>query len=156
MRGPKKRQVDSECWVFSASDKRLYALFAKKPSQFSKKYNISHHYSTKHANYANNQSTQELVTTTKRLAANKQTQQNTFLWPATIQESNTKASYLLALKWCKLGWQRPANPSPGGEFFKRMHSRGGSSQPVSKEKMSLSLRTVTRRVELIDEDLARG
>lgn len=96
-----------------------------------------------YSNYTSNQATHELPTTTQKLASNKQIQQNTFLSPATIQESNTKASYLLALTLHKLGWQRPASPSREGSFSERMHSRGAALLcPVSKNKMCLSHRTV--------------
>lgn len=61
---------------------------------------MSRHFSTKHANYANNQLTQEHTTTAQRLAASLQVQQNTFIQQTTIQESSTKASYILSQKVC--------------------------------------------------------
>uniref|UniRef100_A0AAR2LR24 DUF4371 domain-containing protein n=1 Tax=Pygocentrus nattereri TaxID=42514 RepID=A0AAR2LR24_PYGNA len=68
-------------------------------------------------------------------------------------ETTTKASYLLAFKLAKT-----SKPFSKGEFLKEcMVETADILCPESKnkfEKISLSRRTVTRRVELIDEDLA--
>lgn len=111
MSGPKKRRVDSECRVFNEEWTAKYffteiqsksvCLICQETVGVFKDYNISHHFSTKHDNYASKQSTQERAATAQRLAANLQTQQNIFLWQTGIQESSTKASYLLAFKLAK-------------------------------------------------------
>ena len=118
-----------------------------------KEYNISRHFATKHANYASKQSTQERAATAERLTANLQTQQSFFQRQTAIQKSSTEASFLLAFKLAKA-----SKPFSEGEFLKEcMIETAGLLCPESKakfEKVSLSRRTVTRRVELIDEDIA--
>ena len=118
-----------------------------------KEYNISRHFTTKHANYASKQSPQELAATAQRLTANLQTQQNFFHRQTAIQESSTKASFLLAFKLAKA-----SKPFSEGQFLKEcMVETAGLLCPESKgkfEQISLSRKTVTRRVELIDKDIA--
>uniref|UniRef100_A0A8C4RUC5 General transcription factor II-I repeat domain-containing protein 2 n=1 Tax=Erpetoichthys calabaricus TaxID=27687 RepID=A0A8C4RUC5_ERPCA len=96
---------------------------------------------------------QERMATAQRLAASLQAQQNTFTRQTAIQESSTKASYVLAFKLAKT-----SKPLSEGEFLKEcIVETAGILCPESKnkfEKISLSRRTVTCRVELIDEDLA--
>lgn len=139
-------------YFFTEVRSKAVCLICQETVAVFKEYNISHHFSTKHANYANNLSTQERMTTTQRLAASLQAQQNTFIRQTTIQESSTKASYLLAFKLAKA-----SKPFSDGEFLKEcMVETAGVLCPESKnkfEKISLSRRTVTRCVELIDEDL---
>lgn len=77
------------------------------------KYNICCHFATKHANYARKQSTQEWVATAQRLTANLQTQQKNFLRQTVIQETSTKASFLLGFKLAKA-----SKPLSKGEFLK--------------------------------------
>ena len=88
----------------------------------------------------------------QRLAANLQAQQNTFIRQTTIQESSTKASFLLAFKLAKT-----SKSFSEGEFLKEcMVETAGILCSESKnkfEKISLSHRTVIHCVELIDEDL---
>ncbi|XP_070273135.1 general transcription factor II-I repeat domain-containing protein 2-like [Myotis yumanensis] len=70
-----------------------------------------------------------------------------------IQETTTKASFMLSFKLAKA-----SKPLSEGEFLKEcMIETAGLLCPESKgkfEKLSLSRRTATCRVELIDEDLA--
>ena len=76
-----------------------------------------------------------------------------FARQSAIQVSSTKASFLLAFKLAKA-----SKPFCKGEFLiECMVETAGLLCPESKgnfEKISLSRRTVTRRVELIDGDLA--
>ncbi len=155
--------MDSQCRVFNKEWTSKYfftevwskavCLICQETVAVLKEYNINRHFSSKHANYANNLSTQERTATAQRLAASLQAQQNTFIRQTVIQESSTKASYLMAFKLAKTG-----NPFSEGEFLKEcMVETAGILCPESKnklEKISLSRRTVTRCVELIDEDLA--
>lgn len=161
MSGPKKRKVDSERRVFKNqwTDKYFFAevrskavcLICQETVAVFKEYNISRHFSTKHANYATKQSTQERTATAQRLAANLKIQPNTCQDPSA--KLSLKASYLLAFKLAKA-----SKPFSEGEFLKEcMVETAGLLCPERKNKfenMSLSRRTVTRRVELIDEDLA--
>ena len=110
------------------------------------------HFTTKHANYASNLSTQERVATAQRLAANLKTPQNIFHRQNAIQESATKASFLVSYEIAKA-----SKPLSEGEFVKEcMVQTAGILCPENKSKfenVSLSRRTVTRRVELIDENI---
>nr|KAF6360044.1 hypothetical protein mMyoMyo1_011002 [Myotis myotis] len=118
-----------------------------------KEYNLSRHFATKHGNYASKQSPQEWEATAQRLMAKLQAQQNVFHRQTAIQETTTKASFMLSFQLAKA-----SKPLSEGEFLKEcMIETAGLLCPESKgkfEKLSLSHRTVTRRVELIDEDLA--
>lgn len=115
MSGPKRRKVDSECRVFNKEWTTKYfftevrstavCLICQEAVAVFKEYNISRHFATKHANYASKQSTQERAATAQRLAANLQSQQNFFHRQTAIQESSTKASYLLAFKLAKANFQ---------------------------------------------------
>ncbi|XP_059827475.1 general transcription factor II-I repeat domain-containing protein 2-like [Hypanus sabinus] len=117
-----------------------------------KEYNISRHFATKHANYASDQSTKEREANAQRLAANLQAQQNFLHHQTAIHDSSTKASFMLSFKLAKA-----SKPLSEGEFLKEcMVETAGVLCPESKdkfEKISLSCRTVTRCVELIDEDI---
>uniref|UniRef100_A0A8C8RUL4 Uncharacterized protein n=1 Tax=Pelusios castaneus TaxID=367368 RepID=A0A8C8RUL4_9SAUR len=163
MSGPKKRKVDSECRVFKKEWTAKYfftevrsmavCLICQETVAVFKEYNISCHLATKHANYASKQSPQERGATAQRLMAKLQAQQNLFHKQTAIQESSTKASFMLSFKLAKA-----TKPLSEGEFLKEcMIETAGLLCPESKdkfEKLSLSRRTVTRRVELIDEDIA--
>lgn len=115
-----------------------------------KEYNISRHFSTKHANYASNLSIQEHTATAGRLVSRLQAQPKTFIRATSIQEASTKTSYLLAFKLAKA-----SKPFSEGEFFKEcMVETASILCPESKnkfEKMTLSCRSVTRHIEVIDE-----
>ena len=71
-----------------------------------------------------------------------------------MQESSTKASFMLSFKIAKA-----SKPLSEDEFLKEcMVETAAILCPESKEKFEkicLSHRTVTRRVELIDEDITR-
>ncbi|XP_067940313.1 general transcription factor II-I repeat domain-containing protein 2-like [Watersipora subatra] len=162
MSGPKKRKVDRECRVFKKewTTKYLFTehrssvvcLICQETVAVFKEYNISRHFTTKHANYASKLSTKEREATAQKLAANLQAQQNFFHRQTAIQESSTKASFMLSFKLAKA-----SKPLSEGEFVKEcMVETASVVCPESKdkfEKISLSRRTVTRRVELIDEDI---
>ncbi|XP_077426332.1 general transcription factor II-I repeat domain-containing protein 2-like [Vanacampus margaritifer] len=162
MSGPKKRKVDGEGRVFNKEWTTRYfftevrstavSLICQEAIAVFKEYNISRHFATKHANYASKQSTQEREATAQRLAANLQAQQNFFHRQTSIQESSTRAGFLLAFELAKA-----IKPFSESEFLKEcMVETVSLLCPETKgkfEKISLSRRTVTRRVELIDEDI---
>ena len=85
MSGLKKRKVDSECRVFNKEWTTNYfftevrstavCLICQETVAVFKEYNISRHFTTKHANYASKQSPQELAATAQRLTANLQSPQ---------------------------------------------------------------------------------
>ena len=140
--GQKKRKVDSECRVFNTEWTTKYfftevrskavCLICQEAIAVLKEYNISCHFSTMHANYANNQSTQERTATAQRLAASLQAQQNTFQRQTAVQESSKKATYLLAFKLAKT-----SKPLSKGEFLKEcMGETAGILWPESKDKFA--------------------
>lgn len=162
MSGPKKRKVDRESRVFKKEWTTKYfftehrssavCLICQETVAVFKEYNISRHFATKHANYASKLSTKEREAAAEKLAANLKAQQSFFHRQTAIQESSTKASFMLSFKIAKA-----SKPLSEGEFLKEcMVETAGILCPETKdkfEKISLSRRTVTRRVELIDEDI---
>ncbi|XP_076744961.1 general transcription factor II-I repeat domain-containing protein 2-like [Maylandia zebra] len=162
MSGPKKRKVDRECRVFKKEWTTKYfftvhrssavCLICQETVAVFKEYNISRHFATKHTNYASKLSTKEREAAAEKLAANLKAQQSFFHRQTAIQESSTKASFMLSFKIAKA-----SKPLSEGEFLKEcMVETAGILCPETKdkfEKISLSRRTVTRRVELIDEDI---
>ncbi|KAL3972518.1 protein YIPF1/2 [Sarotherodon galilaeus] len=162
MSGPKKRKVDRECRVFKKEWTTKYfftehrssavCLICQETVAVFKAYIISRHFATKHANYASKLSTKEREAAAEKLAANLKAQQSFFHRQTAIQESSTKASFILSFKIAKA-----SKPLSEGEFLKEcMVETAGILCLETKdkfEKISLSRRTVTRRVELIDEDI---
>ncbi|KAI7802668.1 putative general transcription factor II-I repeat domain-containing protein 2-like [Triplophysa rosa] len=146
----KKRKVDSECRVFNEEwttkyfftsiGQKAVCLICHESIAVFKDYNLSRHFSSKHSNYAVNLSSAEKANKALKLATNLKAQQNTFTKQCAIQESVTKASYVVAHKIAK-----HSKPFSDGEFVKNCM--------VQFEKISLSRRTITRRVEVIDEEL---
>ena len=118
-----------------------------------KKYNTCRHFDTNHANYRCSLSTQQREVTSQRLVANFRIQQNTLFQQSAVHESITKTSFLLAFKIAQA-----SKPFSDGEFIKQcMVETAGLLSPNTKckyEQISLSRRTVTRRIEQIDEHLA--
>ena len=115
--------MDNECRVFNTEWTTKYfftevqlkavCLICRETVAVFKEYNISRHFATKHANYASKQSTQERAATAQRLADNLQTQQHFFHRQTAIQESTTKASFLVAFEIAKA-----SKPFSEGEFVK--------------------------------------
>ncbi|KAI7790853.1 putative general transcription factor II-I repeat domain-containing protein 2-like [Triplophysa rosa] len=147
----KKRKVDSECRVFNEEwttkyfftsiGQKAVCLICHESIAVFKDYNLSRHFSSKHSNYAVNLSSAEKANKALKLATNLKAQQNTF----------TKY-YVVAHKIAK-----HSKPFSDGEFVKNcMVETAAILCPGSKsqfEKISLSRRTITRRVEVIDEEL---
>ena len=107
-------------------------------------YRISSHFSTKHANYANNQWSQEWTATAQRLEASLQAQQNICIRQTLIHESSTKANYLLAFNLVKT-----SKHFSKGEFLKEsMIETAGILCPKTKNKVE--------KMCLIDERLSQG
>ncbi len=158
----KKRKVDSECRVFKEEWTTTYfftnigqkavCLICQESIAVFKDYNLSRHFSSKHSNYGVNLSPAEKANKALKLATNLKAQQNTFTKQCSIQESVTKASYVVAHKIAK-----HSKPFSDGEFVKDcMVETADIICPGYKsqfEKMSLSRRTITRRVEVIAEEM---
>lgn len=129
---------NKECtpkYFFTEVRSKAVCLICQETIAVLKEYNISRHFFIKHANYASNLSTQERVATADRLV-----------------QASMKTSYLLAFKLAKA-----SKPFSEGEFLKEcMVETASILCPESKntfEKNSLSRRSVTRRIEVIDEHL---
>ena len=96
------RRSDTLTWFCRArATLCYYSAIALNFKWILEEYNISHHFSNKHGNYANNQSTQERLASTQRLVASLQAQQNTFILKTAIPESSMKKNYLLAFNLAK-------------------------------------------------------
>jgi len=67
-----------------------------------KEYNISSYFSTKHANYASQQSPLERAAKAHKQTANLETQQKLFHRQTAIQEAITSARFLQAFKLAKV------------------------------------------------------
>lgn len=134
---------------------KAICLICKESIVIFKEYNINRHFSTRHANYTSNLSSDERASTATKLAASLQAQQNIFTRQSTIQESCTKASYVLAYKLAKA-----SEPFSKGEFQKECMIETAAFlflDITSKFKnLSLSQRTVTPCIEIIDDNLASG
>uniref|UniRef100_A0A674NDA0 SPIN-DOC-like zinc-finger domain-containing protein n=1 Tax=Takifugu rubripes TaxID=31033 RepID=A0A674NDA0_TAKRU len=152
MSGPKKQKEWTTKYFFTEHRSSAVCLICQETVAVFKEYNISRHFATKHANYASKLSTKEREAAAQKLAANLKAQQSFFHRQTAIQESSTKASFMLSFRLAKA-----SKALSEGEFLKEcMVETAGILCPESKdkfEKISLSRRTVTRRVELIDEDI---
>ena len=117
-----------------------------------KEYNISRHYATKHGNYGNNLSAVERQTRTTELDRKLARQQNVFVKGKLTQKASTHASYGVAYNIAK-----HSKPFSDGEFFKK-RMRDVADQVCHEhrqkfEEVSLSRRTVARRIKAIGKDL---
>ncbi|MBN3323677.1 GT2D2 protein, partial [Atractosteus spatula] len=124
-------------YFFTEVGTKATCLICKESVTVFKEYNLSWHFSTKHANYASNMSREEWANRASKLAASLQAQQDVFFHPSTIQGASTKASYLPAYKIAK-----QSKPLSEGELLKeRMIETVDILCPESKnkfEKISLS------------------
>lgn len=119
----KKRKVDSECRVFKEEwtikyfftniGQQAVCLICQESIAVFKDYNLSRHFSSKYSNYAVNLSPAEKANKALKLATNLKAQQNIFTKQCSIQESVTKASYVVAHKIAK-----HSKPFSDGEFLK--------------------------------------
>ena len=116
-----------------------------------KEYNISRHYATKHGKYGNNLSAVERQTRATELDRKLARQQNVFVKSKLTQRASTHASYRVAYNVAK-----HSKSFSDGEFFKkRMLDVADQVCPAHRQKfeeVSLSRKTVARRIEAIGED----
>ena len=153
MNGSRKRKVDNECRVFNTEwttkyfftevQSKAVCLICRETVAVFKEYSICRHFGTKHANYASKQSTQERAATVQRLAANLQTQQHR---QTAIQESTTKASFLVAFEIAKA-----SKLFSEGEFVKECIVQ---TADILCPEIKSKFEKVSHRVELIDENIA--
>ena len=117
-----------------------------------KKYNINRHYATKHGNYSNNLSAVERQTRATELDRKLSRQQNVFVKGRLAQKASTHASYRVAYNIAK-----HSKPFSEGEFLKKcMLHAADQVCPEHRQKfeeVSLSGKTLDRRIKTIGEDL---
>ena len=117
-----------------------------------KKYNIRCHYATKHGNYGNNLSAVKRRTRATKLDRKLVRQQNVFVKGKLDQKASIHASYRVAYNIAK-----NSKPFSDGEFFKKcMLDVADQVCPAHRQKfeeVSLSRKTVARRIKAIGEDL---
>lgn len=157
----KKRKVDLECrnfneawtvkYLFTNINKKAICLVCQETIAVFKEYNLNRHFTTKHPKYASH-SLKELQTVAENLAKNLNKQQNIFTKQRNIEKSTTKASYVVAHKIAKL-----CKPFYEAEFVKQcMVQVSEICCPEKKhifENVSLSRRTIVRRIENISGNL---
>ncbi|XP_026469377.1 general transcription factor II-I repeat domain-containing protein 2B-like [Ctenocephalides felis] len=157
----KKRKVDLECrnfneawtvkYLFTSINKKAVCLVCKETIAVFKEYNLNRHFTTKHPKYAS-LSLKELQTVAENLAKNLNKQQNIFTKQNNIEKSTTKASYVVAHKIAKF-----CKPFSEAEFVKQcMVQVSEICWPEKKhifENVSLSRRTIVRRIENISGNL---
>ena len=162
MEFPKKRKVDRECrafneeWMpkyfFTKVGNKAVCLLCYQTVAVLKEYNISRHYATKHENYGNNLSAVERQTRATELDRKLARQQNVFVKGKLAQEASTHASFMVAYNIAK-----HSKPFSDGEFLKKcMLDVADQVCPQYRQKfeeVSLSRRTVARRIEAIGKDL---
>uniref|UniRef100_A0A8C3TIA3 SPIN-DOC-like zinc-finger domain-containing protein n=1 Tax=Chelydra serpentina TaxID=8475 RepID=A0A8C3TIA3_CHESE len=140
-------------YFFTNVNSKAVCLICQESIAVFKEYNLNRHFSTKHPTYGSNLTTEERARKAEQLSTNLKTQQNIYVRQSAIQEATTKASYVLAFKIAKQN-----KPFAEGEFLKECKNDiSGILCPEYQNKfanISLSQRTVTYRVEVIDEHLA--
>ena len=116
-----------------------------------KKYDIRCHYATKHGNFGNNLLAVERQTRVTGLDRKLARQQNVFVKGKLAQKASTHASCRVAYNIAK-----HSKPFSDGEFFKKcMLDVADQVCPAHRQKfeeVSLSRKTVARRIEAISED----
>ncbi|XP_056642617.1 general transcription factor II-I repeat domain-containing protein 2-like [Diorhabda sublineata] len=161
MSGGKKRKVDTdgrhfqEKWTeeffFILHNGKPICLLCNESISVMKEFNIKRHYSTKHA--TQHSLTGQLRTDKiQKLKANIEKQQQMFHKQRTQLDNVVKASFIVSSKLTKA-----LKPFAEGEFIKEcMLEVCGILCPGKKnefEKISLSRRTVVRRIEMMANDI---
>lgn len=159
----KKRKIEDECRTFNKDWTTKYffidiksnavCLICRESVAVFKEYNLKRHFQTKHGNFGKNLSETELRRKADDMVRNLKQEQTTFTKPLSVQEAATKVSFVIAHKIVKNN-----KPFVEGEFIKEcILDIADTICPESKKKfqnISLSRRTVVRRVDAISEDLS--
>lgn len=162
MSGGKKRKVDTEGrqfqekWTeeffFILKNGKPICLLCNESISVMKEFNIKRHYSTKHATL--HSLTGQLLRTDKiqKLTANLEKQQQMFHKQRTQLDNVVKASFIVSSKLAKA-----SKSFAEGEFIKEcMLEVCSILYPEKKNefaKISLSRRTVVRRIEMMANDI---
>ena len=117
-----------------------------------KEYNLKRHNRTKHANFGQNFTSEERKRKCQELVNKLKKQQSVFTKQSIIHDAATEASFMVSYKLAKRN-----KPFSDGEFIKECMSDVASIMcPEHKTKLdsiTLSRRTVVRRVQKISDDL---
>ncbi|KAJ4926780.1 hypothetical protein JOQ06_014526 [Pogonophryne albipinna] len=158
----KKIKIDTECRVFNKTWTAKYLFTEVKGKAVClvcgvqvavfKEFNVSRHYATKHADKYKNLSEEERAKESDALLAKLQSQQQLFTKHSTSRDAAVKTNYVLFHKIAK-----KSKPFSDGEFIKEyLLDSAALICPEKKEafeKVPLSRRTVTRRIEDIAGNL---
>lgn len=158
----KKRKIDAECRAFNKTWTAKYffteikgkavCLICGTEVAVLKDYNLNRHYATKHADKYRNLSDNERARESAGLLAKLQTQQGLFSQLYTARDAAVRTSYVISHKIA-----RKSKSFSDGEFVKECLLDSASLICPEKkgafENVSLSRRTVTRRVEDIAGNL---
>ena len=144
--------MDPKVFFFTKVGNKAVCLLCGQSVAVLKEHNISRHYATKHGNYGNNLSAVERQTRATELNRKPARQQNVFVKDKLAQKASTHASYRVAYNIAK-----HSKPFSDGEFFKKCMLDGADQVcPEHRQKfeeVSLSRRTVARRIKAIGKDL---
>lgn len=158
----KKRKVTHECRVFNKDwtynyfftdvGEKAICLLCQDTVAVFKEYNLKRHYQSKHKDYGQNLSQAELKNRADEMVKRLKQQQTVLFRQSNIQEAATTASLMVAHMLAK------HNKSfSDGEFIKEcMLKIANVVCPEVKNKLesvSLSRRTVVRRIDAISENL---
>ena len=159
---PKKRKVDNDCRIFNKTwtaknvfteikGKAVCLVCGTQVAVF-KEYNLNHHYTTKHEEKYRNLSGEERARESDALLAKLQTQQGFFTKLHTPRDAAVRTSYVISHKIA-----RKSKAFSDREFIEEcLLDSAALMCPEKKgafENVSLSRRTVTRRIEDIAGNL---
>ena len=142
--------MDAEVFFTKVGNKAVCLLCGQSVAGL-KEYNICRHYATKHENYDNNLSAVERQTRETELDRKLARQQNVFAKGKLSLKASIHASYRVAYNVAK-----HSKSFSNGEFFKKcMLDVTDQVCPEHRQKLeevSLSRKTVARRIKAIGED----
>lgn len=162
MSDAKKRKIEEECRVFNDDwtvkycftnvGSKAVCLLCRECVSVFKEYNLKRHHQTKHSEFGPNLTIEERKRKCQELVNNLKKQQTVFTRQSSIQDAATEASFVLSYNIVKRN-----KPFSDGEFIKECLSGAANimcpEQKTKFDSISLSRRTVVRRVEKISENL---
>ena len=139
-------------YFFTEVGKKAACLLGNESVAVFKEYNIKRHYATKHAGYDSTLSAAERQTRASELDRRLVKQQNVFVKAKTAHKTATHASFVVAYNIAK-----HSKPFCDSEYLKKKMLDVARlfcpEQRKKFEEVSLSRRTVARRIEGIGENL---
>ncbi|CAI9725589.1 Hypothetical predicted protein [Octopus vulgaris] len=161
---PKKRKIEDECRAFnekclhnyfftSCKNKAIY-LVCQETIAVLKEYNLRRYYQTKHGYLGCNITDEEQKKMAVEYVAKLNKQRTLFKKQSSIHDTELKASFMVAYRI-----SRRNKPFSDGELINQfMKDNASVVFPEMKGKfknISLSRRTVVRRIEIISEELTQ-